>query len=362
MEENGRIYRILSINPGSTSTKIGVFDGCKDIFQCTVRHPAEELEKFERILDQKEMRLELIISKLEQNGLSLETIDAFVGRGGILSPMKSGVYTINDLMIHDLWNGKASAHASALGGIFASELGKKYGKPSFIVDPVVVDERNEVAKISGIPDAPRTCVFHALNQKSVARHYASSVGKRYEECCLVVAHLGGGISVGAHEYGRVVDVNDAIDGEGPFSPERCGGIQADKLINMCFSGNYSQDQMLAYTSKAGGLLAHLGTTDCVKAEQLAASGDETAKIVLDAMAYNIGKEIGSMAAVLEGRAEAIILTGGLAYSKALTERISAMVGFIAPVKLYPGEDELRALAEGALRVLSCEETPKEYVR
>lgn len=168
--------------------------------------------------------------------------------------------------------------------------------------------------------------------------------------------------MGAHEYGRVVDVNDAIDGEGPFSPERCGGIQADKLINMCFSGNYSQDQMLAYTSKAGGLLAHLGTTDCVKAEQLAASGDETAKIVLDAMAYNIGKEIGSMAAVLEGRAEAIILTGGLAYSKALTERISAMVGFIAPVKLYPGEDELRALAEGALRVLSGEETPKEYVR
>lgn len=227
---------------------------------------------------------------------------------------------------------------------------------------MVVDERNEVAKISGIPDAPRTCVFHALNQKSVARHYASSVGKRYEECCLVVAHLGGGISVGAHEYGRVVDVNDAIDGEGPFSPERCGGIQADKLINMCFSGNYSQAQMLAYTSKAGGLLAHLGTTDCVKAEQLAASGDETAKMVLDAMAYNIGKEIGSMAAVLEGRAEAIILTGGLAYSKTLTERISAMVGFIAPVKLYPGEDELRALAEGALRVLSGEETPKEYVR
>lgn len=353
-------YRLLTINPGSTSTKLGVFDNTTEIFSGTVRHSKEELSKFGSILEQGDMRLKLVEDMLSKNNIELSSIDAFVGRGGILRPMESGVYSVNESMLYDLQHTKAAIHASALGGIFARRLGDRFGKPAFIVDPVVVDERIEVAKISGIPNEERTCVFHALNQKSIARRYAASVGKRYEDCNIIIAHLGGGISVGAHTNGRVIDVNNAIDGDGPFTPERCGSVQLDRIIKMCFSGNYTEAQMLAFTSKQGGLSAHLGTTDCIEVEERIDCGDEYATLVYNAMCYNIGKQIGAMAAALNGNVEAVILTGGLAYSELLTEKLTKMVSFIAPVHIFPGEDELGALAEGALRVLRGEEAAKEY--
>lgn len=353
-------YRILSINPGSTSTKIGVFEGESCLLDISIKHNTEEIAKYPTILDQSDMRMEMIENALVENSIPMDSFDAFVGRGGILKPMVSGVYTVSDAMLYDLKHGKAATHASALGGIFARQFGDKYGKPSFIADPVVVDERNEVATITGIPQAPRTSVFHALNQKSVARRYAQHVGQRYEECSVVVAHLGGGISIGAHENGRVIDVTNAIDGEGPLSPERCGAVEVQKVVEMCFSGEYSKADMLAFASKRGGLVAHLGTTDCLEIEHRVEAGDEKARLVFEAMGYGVAKYIGSMAAVLKGKAEAIILTGGLARSSMLVDYIKEYVEFMAPVVVFPGEDELRALAEGGIRVLSGEETPKEY--
>lgn len=360
MSEKKSVYRIFSINPGSTSTKVAVFDNTKLVASKTDRYEKSELAKFSRILDQSEFRLNQIISWLDEQGIALESIDAFVGRGGILKPMESGVYEVNDTMLADLHVGRAAHHASALGGIFAYELGRKYSKPAYIVDPVVVDERPMIAKVSGIPGTERGCVFHALNQRSVAHHYAEEHGKKYEDCCLLVAHLGGGITVGAHKYGKIVDVNDGIDGEGPFSPERCGSIQVDKIVELCFSGKYSKSDVMAFASKSGGLSALLNTTDCIEVEKRIEGGDEYAKLVYEAMIYNVAKQIGAMAAVLEGKAEAIILTGGLAYSKMITEKLKSMVSFIAPVEVYPGENELLALAEGALRAIRGEEKVKVY--
>ncbi|MDO4567933.1 MAG: butyrate kinase [Clostridia bacterium] len=355
-----RTYRILSINPGSTSTKIGVFDGDECVFEQSISHSTEELSHFHTIMEQREMRLATIDRVLSERAIAPESIDAFVGRGGILKPMLSGVYEVTDEMLRDLTCGKAALHASALGGIFARAYGDRYGKPSYIVDPVVVDERDEVAKVTGIPGAPRTSVFHALNQKSVARAYAKSVGKRYDECCVVVAHLGGGISIGAHEFGRVIDVTNAIDGDGPLSPERCGAVEVTKVVEMCFSGEHTRQQMLDYATKKGGFVAHLGTTDCREVERRIACGDQKAALVFEAMGYGVAKHIAAMAAALKGRAEAIIITGGMARSELLMSNIRAHVEFIAPVVVYPGEDELKALAEGGLRVLSGREQPRTY--
>ena len=356
-----KVYRILSINPGSTSTKIGVFDNEALLFEEVIRHSKEDLDQYGSIMEQKDMRLKLLLELIEKHGIGLETIDAFVGRGGIIAPLASGVYPVNERMLHDLQYTSATRHASALGGIFAHELGARYGKPSYIVDPVVVDERIPVARITGIPGLERLCVFHALNQKAVARQYARDNHKRYEDCSLVVAHLGGGISVGAHFGGRVVDVSDGINGEGPFSPERCGAIQADPLIRLCFSGKYTESELLAFVSKRGGVSAHLNTTDMRECEKMLDDGDERAKLVFESMAYNVAKTIGAMLAALQGKAEAVILTGGVAYSKRFTSLISRYVGDMAPIVIYPGEDELKALAQGALRVLSGEEEPREYV-
>lgn len=352
--------RILSINPGSTSTKVGVFEDETLLFSDTVRHSKEELDKFAAITDQENMRLELITKMLKENGYDIDSMDAYVGRGGIIAPLESGVYTVNDKMMYDLVHTKAAKHASCLGGMFARRLGDRNGKPSFVVDPVVVDERIDIAKVSGLPGHDRACVFHPLNQKAVARRYAREHGKKYEDCNLVVAHMGGGITVGAHRKGRVIDVNDGFNGEGPFSPERCGGIQVDTIINMCFSGEYTKADMLAFVNKKGGVSAHLNTNDMREVEKRVEEGDALAKRVFEALIYNVAKQIGAMAAAMSFDVDAIILTGGLAYSKILTKKLEEYTGKIAPIVIYPGEDELKALTEGALRVLRGEEEAKEY--
>ncbi|NLB60874.1 MAG: butyrate kinase [Clostridiales bacterium] len=353
-------YKIVCINPGSTSTKVGVFEDEKLIFEGTVRHSKEELDQFSAITDQADMRLALITKLLADKGIDIDSMDAYVGRGGIISPLESGVYTVNDKMVHDLKFTKAANHASCLGGLFAKTLSDRNNKPCFVVDPVVVDERIDIAKVSGIPGYDRSCVFHPLNQKAVARKYAKENGKSYFDCRLIVAHMGGGITVGAHEYGKVIDVNDGFNGEGPFSPERCGGMQADTIIKMCFSGDYTKKDMLAFVNKRGGVSAHMNTNDMREVERLYLAGDEMAVLIFSAMAYNVAKEIGAMSAVMNGNVEAIILTGGLAYSEVFTKMIIERVKFIAPVTIYPGEDELLALCQGALRVLHGEEKAREY--
>jgi butyrate kinase len=355
-----RTYQILAINPGSTSTKIGIFKNEELVFSEVVRHEKQELQGYARVADQKPLRMKLIESLTEQRGYRLADMDAYVGRGGMMAPLESGVYNINERMLYDLANTKAGEHASALGGILASELGHKYGKPSFIADPIVVDEIVPEARLSGLPEISRRCVWHALNQKAVARRCAKDLGRSYNECRFVVAHMGGGISVGAHLNGRTVDVNDGLGGEGPFSPERTGGLPAESLIRHCFSGKYTEGQLVDIVTRGGGMNAYIGTNDLRICEERIADGDENAKLVHRAMAYQVAKEIGAMLAALGGEADAIVLTGGLAYSKSFTGIIKEYVGKLAPVMIYPGEDELDALAGGALRVLKGEEEAKEY--
>lgn len=355
-------YRVLAINPGSTSTKVGIYENSDMLYEGVVRHSAEDLAKCGSILGQKAMRLELIESLVREEGYTLESMDAFVGRGGIVKPMPSGVYNVGSKLLNDLENlPSASSHASALGGIFAHELGAHYKKPAFIVDPVVVDERMPIAKVTGLPQIERPCIFHCLNQKAAARHYCKLNGKNYKETSLIVAHMGGGISVGAHENGVVIDVTNAITGEGSFSPERCGALPVKEVLDMCFSGKYTKDQLYAFCSKAGGFVAHMGTNSAIDVERAAEAGDPRAALLYDALAYNVAKDIGAMASVLKGRAEAVILTGGMAYSKLLCRSIIERVSYIAPVAVLEGEGELSSLAEGAIRVLSGEEEAMEYL-
>lgn len=355
-----KVYHFLVINPGSTSTKVGVFEDDKMILEEVVRHNKAEIDKYPSIAAQKDMRASVIQKMLQEKHVDPNEFDAFVGRGGLVEPIDSGVYLVNDQMLYDLTHSTAAAHASSLGGIIAAELAKQYNKPAYVVDPIVVDEMDPYAKLSGMPGIERRSVFHALNQKAVARRCAKDMGKAYEDCRFVVAHMGGGITVGAHRYGRVIDVNDGLAGEGPFSPERTGGIPAEPLIRMCFSGAYEQKDLLDMVSRAGGMSAYLGTHDLRACERLIKEGDDFAALVLESMAYQVSKEIGAMIAVLEGRVDAIVLTGGLAYSNRFTGAIKNRVSLIAPVRVYPGEDELKALAEGALRVMSGEVRPLEY--
>ncbi|MDL2257621.1 butyrate kinase [Eubacteriales bacterium OttesenSCG-928-K08] len=360
MSEN-KAYKLLVINPGSTSTKMGVFENEKMLFEDVVRHEKSEIDKFDTIAAQKDMRADLIKEMIAKHNLDLNEFDAIVGRGGLVEPIDSGVYLVNERMLHDLIHSTAASHASSLGGIIAAELAHQMGKQAFVVDPIVVDEMDPYAKLTGMPGIERRSVFHALNQKAVARRCARDMGKEYEDCRFIVAHMGGGITVGAHRYGRVVDVNDGLAGEGPFSPERTGALPAEPLVRMCFSGAYEQKDILDKISRSGGMSAYLGTHDLRACERLIKEGDEFAALVLESMAYQISKEIGAMVAVLEGRVDAIILTGGLAYSTRFTGSIKNRVSLIANVRVYPGEDELLALAEGVLRVLRGQERPKEYV-
>ena len=353
--------KILAINPGSTSTKIAVFEGDKQVFITTIRHSTEELSKYHSVASQFEFRKELILSELQKAGVDVASLAAIVGRGGLLRPIESGVYEVNANMKADLLSPDCREHASNLGALLADSIASGIkGARAFIADPVVVDELSDVARISGLPTCPRISIFHALNQKAVARRFAKEKGKKYEDLNLVIAHLGGGISVAAHEKGRVVDVNNALDGDGPFSPERAGSLPSGALRDICFSGKYTIDEVKKMLCGKGGLVAHTGNNDAQALETAAREGDPKAKLVQDAMCYNIGKWIAAMAAVLCGKVDGIILTGGIAHNKYLVEYVKKMVSFISPITVYPGEDEMAALSMNALMVLRGELKAKEY--
>ncbi|MBZ4653712.1 MAG: Butyrate kinase [Peptococcaceae bacterium] len=352
-------YKILAINPGSTSTKIAVFVNENLVFEKTLRHSTEELEKFPQVADQFLFRMEVITSSLEEAQIPLSSLQAVVGRGGLLKPISGGTYLVNEAMCHDLKHAQKE-HASNLGALIAREIGERFGIPAFIVDPVVVDEMEPLARVSGMKGVERKSLFHALNQKAIARKAAAALNKKYEESHLIIAHLGGGISVGAHQKGRVIDVNNALDGDGPFSPERSGGVPVGSIVEMCFAQGLSRNEVYKCIVGRGGLVGYLGTNDARVVEEMIRQGNEEARLVYEAMAYQVAKEIGSCAAVLKGKVEAIALTGGLAYSQMLTNWIKERVEFIAPVMIFPGEGEMEALAEGALRVLRGIEGYKEY--
>jgi len=355
-------YKILVINPGSTSTKVAYFEDDRKVWQETVRHNPEELAKFENIADQHEFRKNTILTLLKEKGVNLSEIDAFVGRGGLLHPMEGGTYRVNEKMLDDLRNRPMGQHASNLGALIAYELAKEAGgKPAFIVDPVVVDEMMDIARPTGWPEFQRRSIFHALNQKAVARLWAKEHGRRYEDVRVIVAHMGGGISIGAHKNGKVIDVNNALDGEGPMSPERSGTLPVYSLALLCFSGKYTRSEMLKKIKGKGGWMAHLGTSNAIELEKRWREGDEHVKLIVGATAYQVAKWIAHMAVALEGKVDAILLTGGLAYFPEFVEEIKRFASWIAPIYLYPGEREMEALAEGALRVLRGEEEAKEYV-
>jgi len=354
-------YRILTINPGSTSTKIAVFEDEIQIFEETLRHDVDVIGKFKSIVDQYEFRKEIIINALEKNNIKIQELDAVVGRGGLLKPIESGTYEVNEAMLNDLKQAKYGEHASNLGALISYEIAKSIGKKAYIVDPVVVDELDDVARISGLNLIERRSVLHALNQKAVARRFANETHKKYEDLNLIVTHLGGGVSVGAHRKGRIVEVANALDGDGPFSPERTGGLPVGDLISLCFSGKYTKEEIKKMLVGKGGLVSYLGTNDAREVVKMIQNGDKYAELIFYAMAYQISKEIGACAAVLKGEVDQIILTGGIAHNEIFTNWIKEMVGFIAPITIYPGEDELKALALGGLRVLKDEEKAKEYI-
>lgn len=352
--------KTLVINPGSTSTKMGVFDDETLLFEETLRHPTEEISKYASIIDQKDFRKGLILDLLKAKDFDAKQLDVIVGRGGLLKPIPGGTYRVSDSLLADLKAGVQGQHASNLGGILAREIGDELSAPSYIVDPVVVDELTPKARLSGMPELPRRSIFHALNQKAVARRFAKEQGKNYEDLNLIVIHMGGGVSVGAHDHGNVVDVNNILDGEGCFSPERAGTVPAGDLVKMCFSGKYTQQEIYKKICGGGGFNAYLGTNDARVVEKKAKEGDALAALVQDAFYYQIAKDAGAMAAVLCGQVDQIILTGGIAYNPYTREILEKHLGFIAPITVYPGEDELLALAQGALRVVTGEEAAKEY--
>lgn len=355
-------HRILVINPGSTSTKIGIFNDEFPILEKNIRHDSDQLNKFDNIIDQYDFRRQTILEELHKEGINLSKLSAVCGRGGLLRPIQGGTYGVNDLMLKDLKIGYSGQHASNLGGIISYEIAEGLNIPSYIVDPVVVDEMVPIAKISGFSMIERKSIFHALNQKAVARRVAKSLDKAYEELRLVVVHMGGGITVGSHLHGKVVDVNNGLHGDGPFSPERAGTVPAGDLVKLCFSGDYFREEIMKQLVGNGGLVGYLGTNDAVKIEDMISKGNEEAKLIYSAMAYQVAKEIGSASVVLEGHVDAIILTGGLAFGKSFVEEISSKVSWIADVIVHPGENELQALAEGALRVLKGEEPAKVYTK
>ena len=343
---------ILAINPGSTSTKIAVYEDKKEIFSKTLRHSAEELAPFKNVIDQFEFRKDVIKKALEENRIALKDLAVIVGRGGLLDPIPSGVYEVNRKMIEDLRSARHGEHASNLGAVIARDLADEVGGiKALIADPVVVDEREPIARITGHPLFERKSIFHALNQKH---------GKKYNQLNLIVAHLGGGVSVGIHKKGKVVDVNDALRGEGPFTPERSGGLPAAQVVDICFGGEYTEKQIRKMIAGEGGVSAHLGTNSFQEVERRVEAGDKKAALISEAFAYNLAKEIGAMATVADGKVDAIIITGGIAYNTPLMKKVAKKVKFIAPVSIYPGEDEMGALAGNGLAVLTGKEKVKKY--
>ncbi|MFZ2285418.1 MAG: butyrate kinase [Bacteroidales bacterium] len=352
---------ILAVNPGSTSTKFALYDGDRLVFDKTLRHSASELEGYKKMTDQLQFRYKLIIEALKDECTDLQAISAVVGRGGLVNPIESGIYEVNDMMKKHLSEAVNGEHASNLGALLADMIVASIpGVKAYIVDPVVVDELEPVARLSGHPLITRRSIFHALNQKAVARIYAASVGRTYEEMNLVVAHMGGGISVGAHRKGRVIDVNNALNGDGPYSPERSGGLPTEQLADLCYSGKYTRAEMRSMLAGKGGMVAYLGTNNFQEVARLAGEGDKQATLILEGCSYQTAKEIGAMSAVLNGEVDAIILTGGLAYDQGHLGRITAMVRSIAPIFVYPGEDELKALAFNGYLAVTGRIRVKEY--
>jgi butyrate kinase len=345
--------RILIINPGSTSTKIAVFEDEKNVFQKNLQHAADDLKDYKIVTEQLEFRKQAVLHVLKEAGYEVGAFNAIVGRGGLMHPVPSGVFEVNDKMKADLLTCKYGEHASNLGALIADDIAKLIpGARTFTADPVVVDELQDVARIAGHPLFRRVAMFHALNQKTIAKTYAESMGKKYEELNLIVAHLGGGISVGAHRRGKVIDVTNAVDGEGPFSPERSGSLPALQVANLCFSGKYSFYDIKKMLTGKGGMVAHLGVNQFQKIEQeLLPAGDKHAALIHEAMAYNIAKYIGAMATALEGDVDGILITGGIAWNPLMVESITKKVKFLAPVAVYPGEDEMAALANNGLAAL-----------
>ena len=332
-------YKVLAINPGSTSTKVALYDEERPLLDLTLRHSTEEISRFANVIDQLDWRRGLILSALREQSFNLKDLSAVIGRGGLIRPIPAGVYEVNSRMRYDLRNAPMK-HACNLGGLLAAQIAHMAGVKAYIADPPVVDEMDDAARITGMPMCPRKPIFHALNQKAIARLHCGRMGWTYEESNLIVAHMGGGISVAAHRQGRIVDVNNALDGDGPFAPDRAGSIPSSELIKVCFSGQYTKEELLKFISSKGGLVAYLGTNSV--------------------MCYNISKQIGAMAGALSGKVQAILLTGGIAYNEPIVEYIREHCGFIAPVEVYPGENELEALVMNALVVLRGVITPKVY--
>jgi len=361
------MHRLLVINPGSTSTKVAVYEDEQPLFVESLRHSSEEIAQFPHIVDQRSFRRDAVLALLQERRIDLSSFAAIVGRGGVLRPIPSGTYQVDECMIRELSRRHAEReHASNLGALLAYEIAAPIGVPAYVVDPVCVDEFDDVARISGLPEIERRSLSHALNLKAVARRAASDLGRPYSELNLVMVHLGGGISVTAHRRGRMVDVNQALDGNGPFAPERAGGLPVGDVVRMCFGVTpyeglrLTYDQMFKKLAGRGGLVAHLGTNSAVEVERRIEAGDAYARLVYQAMAYQIAKEIGAMATVLCGEIDAIVLTGSLAHSQMVVDWVQERVAWIAPLMIYPGEDEMLALAQGALRVLRGEEEARRY--
>lgn len=350
--------RIFVINPGSTSTKTAVFEDDKVVWMSGGHHPAAETAASHNVNDQYEYRRNYILRNLKEAGIEMN-FDAVIGRGGLLKPLHGGVYAVNEQMKYDLRHAQHE-HVCNLGALIADEIASQCHCPAFIADPVVVDEMQPQARLTGLPGIERKSIFHALNSKAVSRKYAASVGRKYEDMNLIVAHLGGGISVGAHRKGQVIDVNNALDGEGPFSPERAGTLPASQLVEMCFSGEYSKKQIKAMLSGKGGLVAHLGTNDMITVSRKAEDGEEPWHSVLEGMLYTVAKQIGAMFVALEGKADAIILTGGIAYSTYCVNELKRQTDYLAPMIVMPGEGEMESLAYNALGALNGELPVQEY--
>ena len=352
---------ILAINPGSTSTKMAVYEDEKPLILRNISHSQEELAPFDDVIEQHDYRKQLVLDELERVGMPLK-FDAVIGRGGLVKPIAGGVYEINDTMLKDTYSGIAMHnHACNLGCLIAHDIAKDIpGCRSFIADPGVVDELNDYARISGSPLMGRICIWHALNQRAIARRYAEGIGKKYEDLNLIICHMGGGISVAAHDHGKAVDANNALDGEGPFSPERAGSLPAVDLIRLCFSGKYNEKQLLKRIAGKAGLNAHLGTADVREILRRIEDGDTRAELILNAMIYHVAKNICALGAVLYGKVDAILLTGGLARSEYIISRLRQRIEFMAPVYCFPGEDEMQALALNALAVLRGQREVKIY--
>ncbi|HNZ82329.1 MAG TPA: butyrate kinase [Sedimentibacter sp.] len=351
-------YKIFVVNTGSTSTKIALYEDDKEVFVKSLSHPDELISKYDDVQDQLHMRLEFVRSYLEEKKFDVKDLSCVVARGGMLLPVKSGAYAVNELMLDRVENRPVMEHASNLAAPIAYDIAREAGVPSYIYDSVMTDEFPDIARISGMPDIPRNSTSHVLNTRAMAIKYAKSIGKKYEDLNIIVAHLGGGISINIHHKGQIVDL--LSDDEGPFSPERAGRVPCRDLINLCYSGKFDKKTMQRKLRGNGGLKAYLNTIDARQVETMIQEGNEYAKLIYEAMAYQIAKGIGDLATVVEGKVDAIILTGGIAYSKMLTSWIKNRVSFISHVEIMPGENEMEALAYGALRVMRGEEKAREY--